>query len=176
MLNNPKSRQQWIFDLLKSEMNLTYTDVFGKYSEIFGRSDKTFDKDWKKANNTINAYRIKANKAKEAASIKSEVEAVKKGLKSKLDRVMFYQDQIEVMEKQLSGELEFYFIVGNKALTSHPNGVFKLPIEKQNDIRKQIKEYQMEISRIEGDYEKDNTQKNIPIMQVVDMSNYKNKK
>ena len=175
MTNNPKYRQQCILDLLKSDNTLSYTDCFTKYSLIFTKSKRTFAKDWKIANTSVKDYRIKTNNAKEKASIKIEVEAVKKGLKSKFERLMFYQDQIEVMEDQLTGQLEFYFLVGNKPLTSHPNGKFKLPIEKQNDIRKQIKEYQTEISRIEGDYEKDNKQKTAPTMQVVDMSTYKNK-
>lgn len=172
MTNTPKYRQQWIFDLLKSE-NLSYTDMFSRHSLNFTKSKQTFNKDWKVAVEMMEDYQNRANKAKDDASIAVEVKAVKRGLKTKLDRVMFYQDQIDEMEKQLYGETEFYFIVGNKPLTSHPQGVFKLPIEKQNEIRKQIKEYQIEISRIEGDYEKDNRQKVIPARQIVNISDYK---
>lgn len=152
MTNNPKNRQQWILDLLKSE-GLNYTEMFGRFSETFGKSDKTFDKDWKKANSVYLEYQTKLNKAKEDISIATEVEAVKSGLKLKIDRLMFYQNQIEIMEKQLIGETKFMFIVGNKPISSHNSkGEFVLPLEKQNEIRNQIKSFQTEISKIEGDY------------------------
>ena len=152
MTNNPKNRQKWIFDLLKVE-GLGYGECFGKYSVKFGRTERTFDKDWKKANTLISDYQKRADKVKEDASIENEIEVLKSGLKTKNQRLLFYQNQIDVMEKQLIGETKIYFIINNKPVVN-PNskGEYILPLEKQNEIRKQIKDYQTEISKIEGDY------------------------
>lgn len=158
--NRPKFRQDWILDLLKSNPTITYNDCFTKYSLEFTKTKRTFAKDWKVAKTTITEYNLKLNKAKDEISINMGVRALKKGLKTRFERVMFYQNQVDIMERQLTGEEKVYFIVGNKPVVN-PNSKneFILPIEKQNEIRKQIKEYQMEISKIEGDYEKHNEQK-----------------
>lgn len=151
MTNNPKNRQQWIFDLLKVE-SLSYGDCYSKYSPIFSKTERTFNEDWKKATARLSEYQNKANKAKEIASISEEVNAIKSGLKSKIERAMFLQNEIEVMEKQLRGDVHFTFKIGNKINKSHTGDVFMLPIDEQNKIRQVIKEYQIEISKMEGDY------------------------
>lgn len=87
MTNNPKNRQQWIFDLLKVEQ-LTFGECFSKYYAMFSKSEVTFSKDWNKANGDYIEYQNKVNKAKEDISIAIEVEAHKSGLKSKFDRML----------------------------------------------------------------------------------------
>lgn len=152
MINNPKQRQEWIFELLKKEV-ISYVEMWAKYGQKWAKGKTTFDKDWNKANARSLQYQSKVNSAKETASIEIEVEALKQGLKTKIDRLLFYQNQIDIMEKQLFGEIKFMFIVGNKPVSSHNSkNEFILPLEKQNEIRKQIKDYQTEISKIEGDY------------------------
>jgi hypothetical protein len=152
MTNNPKNRQKWIFDLLKVD-ELNYVDTWAKFGQKWAKGKTTFDKDWNTANSKFLEYQRKVNKAKEEASITIEVNAVKQGLKLKIDRLMFYQNQIDIMEQQLIGSVKFFFIVGNKPVSSHNSkGDFVLPLEKQNEIRKQIHYYQSEISKIEGDY------------------------
>ena len=76
----------------------------------------------------------------------------KKGLKSRTDRIMQLQNEIEHMESQLRGDVEFTFIVGNSIKTSHTSGVFILPVQVQNEIRREIRAHNSEISRLEGDY------------------------
>lgn len=153
MADNPRYRQQWIFDLLKNNATLSYNDCFTCYFQKFTKSRVTFTKDWNIALVNIKGYQSKLKNRKEEVSITIEVEALKQGLKLKIDRLMFYQNQIEIMENQLFGFVKFKFIVSNQILNSHDKeGVFVLPLEKQNEIRKQIKEYQSEISKIEGDY------------------------
>ena len=153
MKDNPKLRQQFILDELIKEPTLNYVQMFTIFSQAFTKTQRTFNNDWNKATETFKSYRSKVIKAKEESSIKLEVKAHERGLKTKFDRAFFYQEQIVLMEKQLSGAEKFTFIVGNKPLSSHDkSGNFMLPIEKQNEIRKAIKEYQTEISKIEGDY------------------------
>lgn len=80
-------------------------------------------------------------------------EAAVNGLKSKLERVMFYQNEIDILVGQLRGNDKFSFKIGMVVGNSHDaEGNYKVPIEVQNQIREQIKSYQTEISKIEGDY------------------------
>lgn len=151
-MNNPKTRQQWIYEVLKKEPTISYTDCYAKYSPVFAKTRKTFDGDWNKANVRFVAYQKKANAAKEVASIEREKDAVKQGLKSKLERVMFLQNEVEVMEKQLRGELTYTWNNYGKIMNSHSGGKFVLPIQTQNELRKLIQSYNSEISKIEGDY------------------------
>lgn len=149
MKNKPQYRQEWILDLLKSEPKISHGEMFGKYSVKFGCSGKTFDKDWKKAKSEIETYQIKVQKEKEAVSIAVEKEAIKKGLKTKIDRLLLLQEQIMQIEGELDkGECEDFKMIGGKAVK-----IIRplLPLEK-SAMRRNIKELQAEISKIEGDY------------------------
>lgn len=84
-MNNPKTRQQWILDLLKGEPTLSYVDCFAKYSQNFAKTRRTFDKDWKKAQEQLKEYQDAINKAKLEESIKQEIKAVKRDILNKLD-------------------------------------------------------------------------------------------
>lgn len=79
----PKERQEWIFQILTTSPNMSYSVMFGKYSDAFGFSDKTFDKDWIKANDRLRVYQDEVNKAKLKASIKEEVKSLKKDILEK---------------------------------------------------------------------------------------------
>ena len=96
------------------------------------------------------------NKIKEE-SVAGAIDALKSGLKSKLDRQLFYQNEIKVMEAQLRGEVKFTFKLGNSIKNSHAiskegREIFMLPVEIQNDLRSTIKSYLSEISKMEGEY------------------------
>jgi len=148
MTNNPKNRQQWIFDLLKVE-SLNWTECFGKYSETFGKSDKTFDKDWKLANKRVTEYRNKANTAKEEASIAIEVEAVKSGLKAKIDRCLEKQKDVDLLRQTVEVGLtdDFYISDGQYILFQRP-----MTATEKATILKRASEIEAEISKIESDY------------------------
>ena len=138
----------WFLSTFESEKT-GKTDLLGllRTSYKIGRDRyfKAYDIayiEWQETRKKADSIQIQAN-AKEA---------LKSGLKSKIERVLFYQNEIEIMEKQLKGEVEFTFKVGNKINKSHNSGVFMLPIDEQNKIRQVIKDYQSEISKMEGDY------------------------
>ena len=166
MLNNPKNRQQWILDSLKKD-DLSFSDCFSQYLAKFSKSEVTFSKDWKKVNETYTNYRIKADKAKEDAMIKDELKDLKNSIKTRTQRLKFYQDEIEIMLKQLRGEIEAYFIVGNKpAKNPTQKGEKILPLNEQNNLRKVIREYQTEISKMEGDYAPTKTEGTLDVNDV----------
>lgn len=140
-MNNPKSRQEWIYETLTLE-GLGFSEMFSKYSEKFSKSEVTFSKDWNIANERYIEYQNKANKAKEEASIAKEVEAVKMGLKTKNERLLIYQSQVDNMLLELETK-QCYDDEGNmRAMTQR----------ELNDTRKTLQVIQSEISKIEGDY------------------------
>lgn len=98
--------------------------------------------EWQQAKQIAQSEQIQAN----------EKEGLKSGVKSKIERILFYQNEIDIMEKQLRGEVKFPFIVGSKIMNSHNGELFMLPVQVQNEIRQTIKSYQSEISKIESDY------------------------
>ena len=100
-MNNPKIRQAWIHGELLALPNQSYSEVFRNYSVKFSKSEKTFSKDWKAANVVIEKYRETLQKEKEAISIKEDVKLFKEGLKTKSERLLIYQKQINDIEAEL---------------------------------------------------------------------------
>lgn len=149
-MNNPKTRQQWIYDLLKSEPDLLYGDVFTKYLQKFTKlSRQTFTKDWNIAKQRHQDYQQKLQKEKEAISIKEDLEPLKRGLKTKNDRLITLQKQIDATERELEiGTFTEIKRDGDKALK------FERPLTPYEKamMRRTIKHLQSEISKIEGDY------------------------
>ena len=148
-MNNPKERQQWIYEELIKAPTLSYSVMFGKYSEVFGLSDKTFDKDWKKANESLKQYQEQVNNAKVKASINEEVKAVKIGLKSKIDRLLILQKLVdECLEQLTTKQCNDTIIVEGTV-----KNIKRLMNQRElNDTRKTLQSLQSEISKIEGDY------------------------
>ncbi len=84
-MNNPKSRQQWIYDLLISEPTLSYVNGLAKYRQKWAKSKTTFDKDWKQAQARLKEYQKTINDEKLKESIKQEKQAVKRNILNKHD-------------------------------------------------------------------------------------------
>jgi hypothetical protein len=127
-------------------------DIMPKYAKKWGISETSVDRYITNAKKEAQERRNLAEKTANDTLVAETKEAVKQGLKSKLDRVMFYQNEIDKMEAQLRGGVEFTFMQGSAIKKSHSNGDFMLPVQIQNELRKTIHAYQTEISKIEGDY------------------------
>lgn len=149
MVNTPAYRQQWILEELKKSPLISYVDMWRKYGVKWRKSENTFKKDWNKAQEEHKAYQTKANAEKERVSLEMEGEAVKMGLKTKIGRVLILQKQIEEIQKELNaGECEDIKVIkGEPKKFKRP----LLPLEK-SAMRRNIKDLQAEISKIEGDY------------------------
>lgn len=102
---NPKQRQQWIYDELVKVPTLSYSVMFGNYSVMFGLSDKTFDKDWKKANESLKQYQETINKAKVKASINEEVKSLKKAILSKHEALEILTEIAIGKPKKIEGQI-----------------------------------------------------------------------
>ena len=101
-MNNPKARQDWIYNELVKEPALSYDACFRIYSPKFGKTERTFTKDWVIARERSNEYHKRLNKAKDDISIKMEIEAHKTQIKGKLEHIK----ELQSFEKELLSELE----------------------------------------------------------------------
>lgn len=148
-MNNPKTRQEWILDELRTQPTISFSEVFSKYSVEFSKSEKTFSKDWKVAVAQLQDYQNALKKEKEAISIKEDVKLFKEGLKTKSERLLIYQKQIN----DIQAELELGTTEDVKSSMGEPMFITRnlLPVEKSS-MRKTLKDLQSEISKIEGDY------------------------
>lgn len=149
MANTPKERQQWIQDELKINPVLSFTECWGKFRGVWGRNENTFTTDWNKAIVIHKEYQKKLNEAKDTVSIESSLELIKNGLKSKSERLLILQTQINNSIEELESNIatDVYISNGEQFTTKRP-----LKIQEKAMLRKIIKELQSEISKIEGDY------------------------
>jgi sulfate adenylyltransferase subunit 1 (EFTu-like GTPase family) len=131
-MNNPATRQAWILEQLTERPTLSYVEVLADYRQKWAKSKATFDKDWNKATEQHKQRQQAINKAKEEAIISEEVKAAKNGLKSKYDRLMILQGQVDATLTDLEDR---DLSKGEKVL-----------------LRRVLRELQAEISRIQGDY------------------------
>lgn len=117
--------------------------TFGKIRELYSvakdRFDKTFDfalSEWAKT-------KEKAQSEQSIDNVKTEL---KSGLKSKIERQLILQKQIDQCLSELdSGKVNGYDMLGNAYER-------ELTIMERSQLRKTLKELQSEISKMEGDY------------------------
>lgn len=115
-------------------------------------SQRTFDRHWKTANEIQKERQDKASKAADAVYIETKAEALKTGLKSKLEKQLELQNEIDLIDKQIKGEVQFTFVIGNKVNKSHNGDIFMLPVQIQNELRARKLQYYAELNKMEGDY------------------------
>lgn len=91
-MNTPKYRQQWILDELKKSPNVTHRELFGDFSVKFGKTERTFDKDWKCAVAMFKEYQNRINEQVERQTIAAEVEARKDAVLTKVEALAILSD------------------------------------------------------------------------------------
>lgn len=105
-MNNPKHRVQWIIEYLQENPTASFVQCFSKHAEIFGMTQRTFTHDWNKAVPVFQAMEAEKNEAIRQAAIESGVKAFESGLKSKEERMIILQDQIDrILEEISSGQV-----------------------------------------------------------------------
>ncbi len=146
--NKPIIRQQWIFDLLKVE-TYSYLDMWAKYRQTWAKGKTTFDKDWNIANDKAIDYKNLANKAKDEATIAVEVEAVKNGLKSKLEKQIHLQKEIDAIQSDIDAGVmvDYYYADGIPTACDK-----EMNAETKAYLRKTIKDLYAELNKMEGNY------------------------
>lgn len=149
MTNTPAHRQQWILEELKKSPLLSFEGCWTKYKLNYTNSRSTFVNDWKKAQSEFKTYQNKLQTEKERVSIETEIEAVKQGLKTKIDRLLNYQKLVDDCLKDLAEGMTNDISFKEGKPTQYRR---KMTITEYNQTRKTLKELQSEISKIEGDY------------------------
>lgn len=88
------------------------------------------------------------------SSFKKETNAkIKTGIKTKIDRLLIYQKQVNKINRILDGKENATFILNGKVTNSlDKKGTLILPIQIIVTLQKTLKDLQSEISKIEGDY------------------------
>jgi predicted CopG family antitoxin len=104
-MNNPKQRQQWIYEELVKLPNTSFSDLFSIYYEKFSKSEVTFSKDWKKATEKIKQYQQAINNAKLEQSIETEKEAVKRNILTKLEAMEILTEIAQGKAKKIDGKI-----------------------------------------------------------------------
>jgi hypothetical protein len=141
-------KQIYIDFILKelNKSNVKYNDVCSVFCSKFQLSERSFNKYWLIANQNHSQQRELINNAKLTTTIEEEKEAVKIGLKSKFERLLILQNEVDNCTKDLDNgfteELKSY-----GQLLSRP-----ITIQEKTALRNTIKNLQSEISKIEGDY------------------------
>lgn len=133
-------------------------EVMAKFGEVWQTPPRTFDRYFKKAKEQHSQQRETINNAKLEQSIETEKEAVKIGLKSKFERLLILQKEVDNCTLDLeNGFTEELKSTGE--LLTRP-----ITIQEKTALRNTIKNLQSEISKIEGDYaptKAENTNTNI---------------
>ena len=130
--------------------NVQWSNNVGLFMGKYGVTEETFRKYWNIANETFKIEQDEIINIKAIEYKSNEIEAFKTQIRSKTERLISYQVQIEHIEKEL--------ITGKtKELISFKDGKAQmvdrdLTVFERNSLRKTLKELQAEISKIEGDY------------------------
>jgi|688.fasta_scaffold640148_2 hypothetical protein len=90
-----------------------------------------------------------ANKSLSDIAISQKVEALKSGLKSKYDRLIELQKQVESLEVELKNNIMIVHTFSDGQLIQ---GIRPINALEKASINKTIKEIRAEISKLEGDY------------------------
>lgn len=147
-----KQNKQIYIDFIISELNngnVQYKDVMLVFVSKFELSEQTFVRYWKQANENHKEQRELINNAKINTTIATEKEAVKIGLKSKIDRLLILQKLVdECLEQLTTKQCNDTIIVEGTV-----KNIKRLMNQRElNDTRKTLQSLQSEISKIEGDY------------------------
>ena len=147
-MTQPEQRQEWIFELLKLE-GLTYSECLSRFLVKFSKTEQTFSADWVKANARFKIYQLSVNKAKDEVSIQYEVDTLKQGLKSKQERLLEYQNEINSLQKRIDKNEDYKYLIANGVIQKV---VCEIDLKTVAILHRAIKDLRSEISKIEGDY------------------------
>ena len=169
----PKPSKQIIVDAIikEIEQGKTRAQTLGKIGKKWEISRTTFDRHWKTANDTQKERQARASKAADKAYIETKAESVKTGLKSKLEKQLHIQEQINAIQSDIDrGILEDYVVLGGKLQTVNKI----MNAETKAYLRKTIKELYAELNKMEGDYATNKIEHSGEVVQKIIIEDAKN--
>jgi hypothetical protein len=132
-------------------------EVMAKFGKVWQTPPRTFDRYFQKAKEQHSQQRELINNAKLNTTIEEEKEAVKIGLKSKFERLLILQNEVDNCTKDLENGFTEE-LKSDGQLLSRP-----ITIQEKTALRNTIKNLQSEISKIEGDYAPSKSETDITI-------------
>lgn len=144
------NKEKVIADIV-SELNkgVERKDMIAKYCKKFQKSERTIDTYWKIANSRYLELQQSINKQIEIDSTESAKELLKQGLKSKSERLLLLQKQVDDLEMELHNNVMHFHSFSDGEIITGTRAMNSLERAKVSDV---IKSIQSEISKIEGDY------------------------
>jgi len=145
---NKQAYPAFILDeLLKG--NIKYKEVFEVFLSKFKCSEPTFSKYWKIAQIEYNKHVLESEKVISKQVIQQQKENVSNGLKSKFERLIILQTQVQSILDRIekNAEIDIMFIEGR--LQKIPR---EMTVNEMMMCKRTLRELQSEISKIEGDY------------------------
>lgn len=122
------------YDHVRTKFKLTKKIFYDMFPIVY--------KDW---------FEIKEKADLEALEAATKAAALE-GLRSNIQHQHDLQADINLIDKQLKGEVEFVFEMNGEAKSSHRDGIFMLPVQIQNQLRATKISYNAELSRVAGRY------------------------
>jgi hypothetical protein len=146
-----KSSEAYIEEILRLLANgiVERGKVLAKVGKKWQISTRTFDRAWKIAQERYLLTQQKLNDKIEATLIQNKTENLSNGLKSKSERLLNLQKQIDNLEAELkNNKMHVHaFSMGEMVI-----GTREMNSLEKAKIADTIKSLQSEISKIEGDY------------------------
>jgi hypothetical protein len=141
-------RLEKLADLLEKQvLDASLTD--GRMWQELAVSERTFYRLKPKALQILQKRTTQRQQAIEHTKTHEIKQAVKQGLKSKNERVLLLQKQVDDIQSELDADTTFEYIVVQGRIQKVVRPL--TPTEKAH-LRRSIKYIQSEISKIEGDY------------------------
>lgn len=101
-MTTKEARIKWIFEKMVASPLLSSGDLFTLYLKGNKRiTERTFQQYLKEARKEFESYQKKVQKEKESVSIEAEKEAIKKGLKTKIERLLILQNQVDKIIREI---------------------------------------------------------------------------
>lgn len=105
MNNTPQHRKQWILEELKKSPLLSHGEMWGKYGVKWGKGKTTFDKDWKHAQEELKAWQKSINDKVIEETTKTEIEARKKAVLTKVEALAILSDIAKGTAKKVGDQI-----------------------------------------------------------------------
>lgn len=146
----PRLRQDWLYDHIVRDESLGYSTMLEMYEAKWKLKKSTFAKDWKIARERYLQRRDELVKVKDDIYIEQMESEIKRGLKSKFERLMQYQDLVDDCIKDLASGMTTDTYINREGMPKQYRR--KMNIAEYNQTRRTVRDLQAEISKIEGDY------------------------
>jgi hypothetical protein len=144
-------------------------EIVSKYCKKFHLSKRQVDNYIKSAKIIAGNLSEKANKAASDTFIEETIEAVKNGLKTKIERQMILQGEVDKILQELEANVSTDYVVLSGKLQKVKK---EIPVTDRAYLRRVLKDLQAEISKMEADYAPDKLEHSGSIVWK-EMKNYK---